>query len=31
LAVTRQGPMEGAASHADLDAFLLAHSGKPLP
>ena len=31
LAVTRQGPMEGAASQADLDAFLLAHSGKPLP
>jgi tagatose kinase len=31
LAVTRQGPMEGAASQTDLDAFLLAHSGKPLP
>jgi sugar/nucleoside kinase (ribokinase family) len=31
LAVTQQGPMEGAASQADLDAFLLAHSGKPLP
>jgi tagatose kinase len=31
LAVTRQGPMEGAASQADLDAFLLAHAGKPLP
>ena len=31
VAVTRQGPMEGAASQADLDAFLLAHSGKPLP
>ncbi len=30
LAVTRQGPMEGAASQADLDAFLAAHSGKPL-
>jgi tagatose kinase len=29
LAVTRQGPMEGAASQADLDAFLAAHSGKP--
>jgi tagatose kinase len=28
LAVTRQGPMEGAASQADLDAFLAAHSGK---
>jgi tagatose kinase len=26
LAVTKQGPMEGAASQADLDAFLLAHS-----
>ena len=31
LAVTQQGPMEGAASQADLDAFLLAHSGKSLP
>ena len=31
LAVTLQGPMEGAASQADLDAFLLAHPGKPLP
>ena len=30
LAVTRQGPMEGAASQADLDALLAAHSGKPL-
>jgi tagatose kinase len=30
LAVTRQGPMEGAASPADLDALLAAHSGKPL-
>jgi tagatose kinase len=30
LAVTRQGPMEGAASHADLDAFIAAHSKKPL-
>ena len=29
LAVTRQGPMEGAASQAELDAFLVAHSGKP--
>jgi tagatose kinase len=28
LAVTRQGPMEGAASQADLDAFLARHSGK---
>jgi tagatose kinase len=28
LAVTRQGPMEGAASQSDLDAFLAAHSGK---
>jgi tagatose kinase len=28
LAVTKQGPMEGAASQADLDAFLAAHSGK---
>ncbi|HZZ62219.1 MAG TPA: sugar kinase [Roseiarcus sp.] len=27
LAVTRQGPMEGAASQADLDAFLAARSG----
>jgi tagatose kinase len=31
LAVTRQGPMEGAASQADLDAFLASHSRKPLP
>jgi tagatose kinase len=30
LAVTRQGPMEGAASQAELDAFLAAHSGKLL-
>jgi tagatose kinase len=30
LAVTRQGPMGGAASQAELDAFLAAHSGKPL-
>ncbi len=29
LAVTRQGPMEGAASQADLDAFLVAHPRKP--
>ena len=29
LAVTRQGPMEGAASQADLDAFLAVHAGKP--
>jgi tagatose kinase len=29
LAVTRQGPMEGAASQADLDAFLAAHPRKP--
>jgi tagatose kinase len=28
LAVTRQGPMEGAASQADLDAFLAAHPRK---
>jgi sugar/nucleoside kinase (ribokinase family) len=28
LAVTRQGPMEGAASQGDLDAFLAAHSGE---
>ena len=28
LAVTRQGPMEGAASQSDLDAFLAAHSGR---
>jgi tagatose kinase len=28
LAVTKQGPMEGAASQADLDAFLAAHSRK---
>jgi tagatose kinase len=30
LAVTKQGPMEGAASQADLEGFLAAHSGKPL-
>jgi sugar/nucleoside kinase (ribokinase family) len=30
LAVTRQGPMEGVASQADLDAFLAAHPRKPL-
>jgi tagatose kinase len=30
LAVTRQGPMEGAASQADLDAFLAAHSRESL-
>jgi sugar/nucleoside kinase (ribokinase family) len=30
LAVTRQGPMEGAASQAELDAFLAAHPGKLL-
>jgi len=29
LAVTRQGPMEGAASQAELDAFLEGHSKKP--
>jgi tagatose kinase len=29
LAVTRQGPMEGAASRAELDAFLAARSWKP--
>ena len=29
LAVTRQGPMEGAATQADLDAFLAAQSTKP--
>src|SRR5271166_99562 len=29
LAVTRQGPMEGAASQADLDAFLASHSKRP--
>jgi sugar/nucleoside kinase (ribokinase family) len=28
LAVTRQGPMEGAASQADLDAFLATRAGK---
>jgi tagatose kinase len=28
LAVTRQGPMEGAASQDDLDAFLAAHSAR---
>jgi tagatose kinase len=31
LAVTRQGPMEGAASHAELDAFLASHSKPPSP
>jgi tagatose kinase len=31
LAVTRQGPMEGAASQAELDAFLAGHSKKPSP
>jgi tagatose kinase len=31
LAVTRQGPMEGAASQAELDAFLESHSKKPSP
>jgi sugar/nucleoside kinase (ribokinase family) len=31
LAVTRQGPMEGAASQAELDAFLANHSKKPSP
>ena len=31
LAVTRQGPMEGAASQADLDAFMTAHVGKSRP
>jgi tagatose kinase len=31
LAVTRQGPMEGAASQAELDAFLASHSKKPSP
>ena len=30
LAVTRQGPMEGAASQAALDAFMATYSGKPL-
>jgi sugar/nucleoside kinase (ribokinase family) len=30
LAVTKQGPMEGAASQADLDAFLANHSRKTL-
>jgi tagatose kinase len=30
LAVTKQGPMEGAASQADLEGFLAGHSGKPL-
>jgi tagatose kinase len=29
LAVTRQGPMEGAASQAELDAFLASHSKRP--
>jgi tagatose kinase len=29
LAVTRRGPMEGAANQADLDAFLAAHPKKP--
>ena len=31
LAVTRQGPMEGAASQAELDAFLASHSKRPSP
>jgi sugar/nucleoside kinase (ribokinase family) len=31
LAVTRQGPMEGAASRADIDAFLASHSRKSAP
>ena len=31
LAVTRQGPMEGAASQADLEAFMTAHVRKSLP
>jgi tagatose kinase len=31
LAVTRQGPMEGAASQPELDAFLAGHSKKPSP
>jgi tagatose kinase len=31
LAVTRQGPMEGAASQAELDAFLETHLGKFAP
>ena len=31
LAVTRQGPMEGAASQGDLDAFLAAHSERRSP
>ncbi len=30
LAVTRQGPMEGVASQAELDTFLAAYSGKPV-
>ena len=29
LAVTRQGPMEGASSQAELDAFLASHSKRP--
>jgi sugar/nucleoside kinase (ribokinase family) len=29
LAVTRQGPMEGAASQAELDTFLASHSKRP--
>jgi hypothetical protein len=29
LAVTRQGPMEGAASQPELDAFLTSHSKRP--
>jgi sugar/nucleoside kinase (ribokinase family) len=31
LAVTRQGPMEGAARQAELDAFLASHSKRPEP
>jgi tagatose kinase len=31
LAVTRQGPMEGAASRAELDSFLETHLGKSAP
>jgi tagatose kinase len=31
LAVTRQGPMEGAASQAELDTFLETHLGKSAP
>ena len=29
LAVTRRGPMEGATTQSELDAFLTTHSGKP--